>query len=182
MTRNKIAEHIQSPLLNEILEGGLVRFASVKDKYQLGVVVDVQHLSKKEDKVTKDNYTFVWQQTMPGKLDSAGNPVKKAVSIETNRVLIVKVGDVRKKEHQTLKRVLVAHLSNGEPIAFEREVFLRNFGYLENSSEQDLQHLPYRSDEGIAERLNSLKELLDGKHTQAQKERFHVRRLDIKLS
>ena len=45
-----------------------------------------------------------------------------------------------------------------------------------------MQHLPYRSDEGIAERLNSLKELLDGKHTQAQKERFHVRRLDNKLT
>ena len=60
MTRNQIAEHISSPLLSELLENSIVRFASVKDKYQLGIISAVESLDKKQDKVAKDTYTFIW--------------------------------------------------------------------------------------------------------------------------
>ena len=107
---------------------------------------------------------------MPGKIDNVGNQLKKAVSIETDRVLKVKVGS-------TEKRVLVAHLSNGECLDAEREMFLKNFGYSENK-----EVLPYQNADHIDDHVMAVKELLDGKHTHAQKEKFHVRRLDMKLT
>ena len=92
---------------------------------------------------------------MQGKIDSAGNQLKKAISIETDRVLKVKVGEIE-------KRVLVAHLSNGEAQEAERENFLKVFGYNE-----DKKVVPYLSADLIDDHATAVKELLDGKHTHA---------------
>lgn len=100
---------------------------------------------------------------MAGQVDANGKPKMKQVSVETNWVLLVLLGDTSKKATSVPRRVLISHISNGPPTPGEHEAFLESFLY--HSIYVNEGTLPYRTSQQIQDRYQLSNNLQKGNMT-----------------